>query len=103
LFTPELSIKVKDANKKYMELDIGCIMDGKLFIGEAKSGNTLQAEVSALKCATKYRDLALNLGASGVVFSTTEPNWNEASRKAMKDAFEDYLQFRIIKFTEATL
>jgi hypothetical protein len=71
-----------------MELDICCIPDGKLCIGEAKSNGTLASKgISAGTAAAKYRDLAVRLGATRVVFTTSTDAWDKPSEKAIDSAF----------------
>jgi hypothetical protein len=104
LFAPELGIKEKGSKKPFMEIDICCVMDGQLMIGEAKSVDTLKtSETAAAKAASKYKDIALQLGCSGVVFSTTAPNWNEETLQAIAAAFSSHPQIRVIKLTASTL
>jgi hypothetical protein len=88
LFCPELRIRAQRNEKHFMELDICCIPDGQLCIGEAKSNGTLAAKgVSASEAAAKYRDLAVKLGAAQVIFSTSSPAWDKASETAIDSVF----------------
>ena len=104
LFRPELRILPKGSHKTYLEMDICCIANGKLCIGEAKSNGDLKGkDLTALQTATRYRDLALKIGASMVVFSTTDDSWNPASVKAMDDAFGDHPHIDVKRWTAATL
>jgi hypothetical protein len=103
-FAPELSIKPKDAVKSTMEVDIPCIMNGKMIIGEAKSVDTLATKgVTAAQAAVKYRDLAEQLGAHGVIFSTSMPEWDETTHKAIDAAFARYPHLKGYRYTGAQL
>jgi hypothetical protein len=67
-----------------MEIDICCIMDSRIIIGEAKSNNSLKAHgKKPMQVMAKYEALAKAMKASGIIFSTTEPEWDEPSQKAI--------------------
>jgi hypothetical protein len=104
LFRPELRITPKGSDEAYLEIDICCIMDGRLCIGEAKSNNSLAGkDLTALQTAERYRNLALRMGASMVVFSTTESAWNQASRDAIHIAFENHPHIEVMTLTSSSL
>jgi len=42
LYSPELAIRKKDTKKWEMEIDICCIANGRMYIGEAKSNDSLK-------------------------------------------------------------
>lgn len=103
-FAPELSIKQKGAVKSTMEVDIPCIMRGKMMVGEAKSGGSLATkELTAAQAAVKYRELAEQLGAHGSIFSTSMPEWDETTRKAIEAAFARYPHLKVYRYTAAQL
>jgi hypothetical protein len=85
-------------------MDICCIANGKLCIGEAKSNGDLSGKkLTALQTAERYRDLSLNIGATMVMFSTTEKMWSEASLKAIDATFAKHPHIDVRKWTSATL
>jgi hypothetical protein len=87
-----------------MELDICCILDGELCIGEAKSNGTLATKgVSASEAGTKYRDLAVKLGATRVIFSTSSPTWVKASETAIDSVFNALPHIVVSKLTASDL
>jgi len=99
LFCPELRISEHGTEKHFMELDICCIPDGKLCIGEAKSNGTLATKgVSASTAATKYRDLAVKLGATRVVFSTSSDAWDNPSETAIDSVFSTLPHIQVSKW-----
>jgi hypothetical protein len=103
-FAPELSIKPRGTDKSAMEIDLPCIMNGKMIIGEAKSVSTLATKgVTAAQAAAKYRDLAEQLGASGVIFSTSAPDWDAATHKALDAVFAGYPHLKVHRYTAAQL
>ena len=104
LFCPELRINVQGEKKNFMELDICCIPDGELCIGEAKSNGTLATKgISASETATKYRDLAVKLGATRVIFSTSSPAWDVASETAMESTFAAFPHIQVSRFAAPDL
>jgi hypothetical protein len=104
LFCPELRINVHGEKRNFMELDICCVPDGKLCIGEAKSNGTLAAKgVSASEAATKYRDLAVKLGATRVIFSTSSQAWDQASEIAIDSSFSSLPYILVSKLVASDL
>lgn len=103
-FAPELSIRPKDAVKSIMEIDLPCIMKGKMIIGEAKSVDTLATKgVTASQAGVKYRDLAEQLGAYGVIFSTSMVEWDATTLKAIDSAFARYPHLKVYRYASAQL
>jgi hypothetical protein len=84
-------------------MDICCIANGKLCIGEAKSNGDLKSDLTEIQTAERYRDLALKIGATMVMFSTTEDAWTEASIKAMNEAFASHPHIEVKKWTSSVL
>jgi hypothetical protein len=104
LFCPELRISVQGDKKHFMEIDICCIPDGDLCIGEAKSSDTLEStDVSASCAAGKYRDLAVKFGATRVVFSTSSALWDKMSETAIDSAFKAFPHILVSKLTASDL
>jgi hypothetical protein len=103
-FASELSIKPEGNIKSTMEIDIPCIMNGKMIVGEAKSVNTLTTNGStAAQAAAKYRCLAEQLGADGVIFSTSMSDWDQTTHKAIDAEFARYPHLKVYKYTAAQL
>lgn len=104
LLCPELRISVQGDKKHRMEIDICCIPDGKLCIGEAKSNGTLATnDVSAGDAAARYRDLAEKIGATGVIFSTSTAEWDKASQSAMHATFKALPHIELLTLVAADL
>jgi hypothetical protein len=101
---PEVRLTPTGSTKMYLEIDVCCIADGRLCIGEAKSSDSLAGNaLTPMQTVERYRDLALKMGASIVVFATTELSWDQPSREAMRHAFNDYPHIEILKLTAANL
>lgn len=99
LFCPELQIWPQGPPKGSMELDICCILDGRLCVGEAKSNGTLEANgISASVAAEKYCDAATRLGASTVVFGTSAEKWDTKSDTAIDLAFSMLPHVKVLKW-----
>jgi hypothetical protein len=99
LFCHELRIFPKEGHKAFLEMDICCIANGKLCIGEAKSNGDLKGDLTEVQTAERYRDLALKIGATMVIFSTTENSWSNASLKAIDEAFVNHPHIEVKKWT----
>ena len=90
LFTAELDVFPENETKPFIEMDICCIPDGILTIGEAKKSNSLDktpAEVT--RTLGKYRLAAEKFGVGQVVFATAENNWSEETTKRIEQAFSN--------------
>lgn len=103
LFCHELRIFPKEGHKAFLEMDICCIANGKLCIGEAKNNGDLKGDLTEVQTAERYRDLALKIGATMVMFSTTENVWSNASLKAIDEAFVKHPHIQVEKWTSGIL
>lgn len=104
LYRPEVRLTTKGNATMFLEVDLCCVVDGKLCIGEAKSNDSLEGnKLTPMQIAQRYRDLALKMGASMVVFSTSSQTWSQASWDAMRIAFEKHQHIEVLKWTSATL
>lgn len=75
IYCPELSLKKKNSE---MEIDIICLVDGKLVIGEAKMGRLIKdRDFSPRDEFEKYKVSAREINASKVVFSTISDSFYE--------------------------
>jgi hypothetical protein len=104
LHCPELRIRPTGSKKSFIEIDICCVSNGALCIGEAKSTNSIDSKLGNVQTtAERYRDLALKMGASMVVFSTSEPIWSQPSLQAISDAFASYPHISVRRITGPSL
>ncbi len=104
LYRSEIRLTLKENNTMCLELDLCCIAVGRLCIGEAKSTGSLKGDkYTTLRVAERYRDLALKMGASIVVFSTSADSWDEASRAAISVTFSKHPHIQVLQWTSAML
>ena len=99
LYCPELRIRPEGSKKSFIEIDICCVTDGRLCIGEAKSVDSIATnQFKPQQAAERYRDLAIKMGASLVVFSTSQTVWGKTTFDALSQAFEThpYIEFLTI-------
>ena len=98
LHAPELSYRVSGAEKPLCEVDLNCIVDGILTIGEAKKDDRLgknDSEESAV--ISRYLDLGKKLGARQIVFATSSDQWRSSTLDKLCKAFGDhYLRLKIL-------
>ncbi len=83
-YSPELKIHPEADPANPIEIDICCIMDNRMIIGEAKSNGSLKDhDQKPTQVVAKYEKLAKEMGATGIIFSTTELGWDEPSQQAI--------------------
>jgi len=84
MYSSELKIRSEANPDKKLEIDICAIVNNKIVVGEAKSNGSLKDDdQKPAQVVAKYRSLAKEMGATAVVFATTEPAWDEASQTAI--------------------
>jgi hypothetical protein len=92
LFTPDLDVIKPRSNSKEekKELDILCIRDGIITLGEAKKENRLgvggRKEVHEIR---KYFYLAKEIGARALVFATFSDAWSPETIKNVNEIVTD--------------
>ncbi len=87
-FASEQEVFERDETKPCMEVDICGVADGKLLIGEAKGGPSIEDSAKERrKVIEKYRDLARQLGVHNVVFSTMANEWTPGTASDLEQAF----------------
>jgi hypothetical protein len=104
LYCPELEIRPKGVKRSFKEIDICCVSNGRLCIGEAKSTDSIESEdANAQVTAERYRDLAIKMGASMVVFSTSQSAGNQSTTEAISSAFASYPYIAVRRITGGSL
>lgn len=86
LYTPDVELTKHGATEASMELDILCVTDGAMMIGEAKKedrlGNSKRHEIETIKA---YNRSAEQLGADALVFATFADKWSSNTEKNIRD------------------
>ncbi len=90
LYTTDLEVFKDGAEKPLMELDIACVCDGIITIGEAKKNNTLANKIPEERRAVeKYYKLARLVGANQLVFATLSESWSQRTLDAVEHVVVD--------------
>jgi hypothetical protein len=85
-----------EATKADAEIDLFCVSDGVLTIGEAKKENRLGATMSAENAAVaKYKRMAAGLSARRLVLATFSESWSPITIERVASAFSDMPQVAV--------
>ncbi len=96
LHVPELEYSEKDVDKPAYEVDLNCIVDGFLTIGEAKKDGRLgKNDKEESEVISKYLDLGKRLAVQQIVFATASEQWHSSTIERIRNAFADQ-RFRLI-------
>ncbi len=96
LHVPELEYREKDADKPAYEVDLNCIVDGLLTIGEAKKDDRLaKNEKEESEVISKYLNLGKKLAVQQIVFATASEQWHPSTIERIRNTFPDQ-RFRLI-------
>jgi hypothetical protein len=99
LYVHELGYRELDAETPPMEVDLNCVTDGLLTIGEAKKDDRLgKNDKEESETISKYLDLAKRLAAHQVVFATASEQWHPTTAERIKNAFKNE-RFHLILFS----
>jgi hypothetical protein len=86
--TPE--VELVDGNGVRFEIDLLAIADGRIVIGEAKTGNAIQPTAQAERAWLAHvARLAMAIAADEVVFATASPTWRPATAARILQAFKN--------------
>jgi hypothetical protein len=89
-FASEQRVFEGDGTEPSMEIDVCAAVDGKLLIGEAKTGPSIaDSAKDRRKVIEGYRQLAQRLGIHAVVFSTTANEWSAGALSDLEQCFSD--------------
>jgi len=89
LFTTDLELRRAGAigGKPDSEIDICCLVDGEIVLGEAKKENRLgQTKRAEVKEINKYTTLADVLGVKRLIFATLAEAWSDETMTNVKNA-----------------
>lgn len=85
-----------EATKAEAEIDLFCVSDGVLTIGEAKKENRLGASTSEENAAiTKYKRMAAGLSARRLILATFGESWSPITIERVASAFSDMPQVAV--------
>jgi hypothetical protein len=80
IYVPSINVFAQeDRNTPFSEVDMICVVDGKLVLGECKTTGSLSREDR--KQLARYQDLASKLKPDVLVFSTLADEWSQAATK----------------------
>jgi hypothetical protein len=103
LYVHELEYREKDRETPPREVDLNCVADGLLTIGEAKKDDRLgKNDKDESEAISKYLDLAKRLAAHQIVFATASEQWHPSTIERIKKAFQDQ-RFHPILLTRKNL
>lgn len=103
LFVHELAYSETEVDTPPREVDLNCIADGLLTIGEAKKDDRLGKNDKEESAAiSKYLDLARRLAAHQIVFATASEQWHPTTTERLVKAFQDE-RFGLILLTRKDL
>ena len=93
IYIPEIELFIKDNQKKKQkkEIDICCICDGKIILGECKKSERLENTKKKEKDIVKsLADIFIKLKADKCIFSTYSNNWREETEKLIDTIFHEF-------------
>jgi hypothetical protein len=86
LYTPDMELTKHGATDVIMELDILCIPDGVMSIGEAKKEDRLgSSKREEIETVQRYNRLAEQIGAESLVFATFADSWSDRTQAYIAD------------------
>lgn len=95
LYTNEIKIE-KSSKSSSNEIDIICICDGKIIIGECKLGNELDNDE-----IKKYKWIYKEIGAYKIIFSTfDEKGWSDGTLKRIKKILGEEINYDLLNKKE---
>jgi hypothetical protein len=90
LYTPDIELTKRGAAEASMELDILCVADGAMMIGEAKKEDRLgTSKREEIETVRRYNRLAEQIGAEALVFATFADTWSDNTQKYIGDNVRD--------------
>lgn len=89
-FTTDRELWKPEALRPDAEVDLFCVVDGILTVGEAKKEDRLGKNTSDENAEIrKYKRIAASLAARHLVFATLSDAWNMQTRERILSAFSD--------------
>ena len=70
---------IENGKELHRNVDILCICDGKLYVGEAKSNDEVKADQFSF-----YEEVCRRVAIDGIVFATSELKWSQGTEHRIK-------------------
>ncbi|MDF0593275.1 hypothetical protein P0O24_06730 [Methanotrichaceae archaeon M04Ac] len=86
-----------DEEENNRNIDILCILDGKLFIGEAKSNDEIPDNQFSF-----YDDLCKSFEPDGIVFATSKSEWKQGTKNRI-EKLREWFKGEVIELTSKEL
>lgn len=93
----DCDVRIGSDEKSVRNIDFGCLSDGKVYIGEAKSNAVIEEQQFRF-----YEELVMRSTIDGVVLATTAANWSPATI-ARVEALKSKFKGEVITLTKAEL
>lgn len=96
LYTNEIEIIKRDDEEESREIDLFCISDGKIIIGECKRENRLRK-----KEIRKYKKIYKEIMAEKLIFCTfNEKGWSNGTLDKLEDILGDKINYELFKLED---
>jgi len=94
LYTNEIEVRKKESpEEQHKEIDICCICDGKIVIGECKINNKLKNEE-----IEKYKYFYEKIGAHKIILSTFNENgWSNGTQRKINNILSEKYNYETFK------
>ncbi len=84
-------------DKSHRNLDILCIVDGKFYVGEAKSNDEIETKQFSF-----YEEVCQRVAIDGIVFATSQRQWNKGTQQRI-DSLKTWYKGEVLVLTEKEL
>ncbi len=84
-------------DKSHRNLDILCIVDGKFYVGEAKSNDEIETKQFSF-----YEEVCQRVAMDGIVFATSQRQWNRGTQQRI-DSLKTWYKGEVLVLTEKEL
>jgi hypothetical protein len=87
----------EEGKELHRNIDVLCLCDGKLYIGEAKSNDEIEADQFAF-----YVDVCRRVAIDGIVFATSKSHWGRGTLGRIEQ-LKTWFKGEVIVLTEDEL
>lgn len=97
-WVPDSDVYWSESNEEmHQNVDVLCICDGKLFIGEAKSNDEIDVEQFSF-----YEKICKLVAVDGIVFATSKPQWGRGVLQRVEQ-LKSWFEGEVLVLTETNL